>query len=194
MAHPPRKERRPPPEPTLSVLHDAAVAYLAKYGATQAGVVRVLDRRIARWAAATGDPESRAAAAKTAARAIVAKLAEGGAVDDSAFAAARARSLQRAGKSSRAIGAHLAAKGVPAPLAHAALPDDEAHELAAAVIHARKRRLGPFRKTGDATPELRRRELGSLARAGFGHAVARAALALSWEEAEALMTRFRADL
>lgn len=194
MAYPPRKERRPPPEPTESVLRDAAVAHLAKYGATQAGVIRVLDRRIARWAAATGDPESRAPAAKAAARAIVAKLAAGGAVDDGAFAASRARSLQRAGKSGRAIGAHLAAKGVPASLAHEAVPDDEAHELAAAVIHARKRRLGPFRKTENATPEIRRRELGSLARAGFAHGVARAALALTWDEAEALITQFRAEL
>jgi regulatory protein len=188
------KERRPPPEPTESVLHDAAVAHLAKYGATQAGVVRVLDRRIARWAQATGDPDGRATASRAAARAIVARLAASGAVDDGAFAASRARSLQRSGKSGRAIGAHLAAKGVPKTLAQEAVPDDAAHELAAAVIHARKRRLGPFRKTEDATPEQCRRELGSLARAGFAHGVARAALALSWEEAEALMTQFRAEL
>jgi regulatory protein len=194
MAFKPRAERRPPPEPTEPLLHDAAVAHLAKYGATQAGVVRVLDRRIARWAHATGDPDGRATAAKAAARAIVAKLAASGAVDDGAFAASRARSLQRAGKSGRAIGAHLAAKGVPKTLADDAVPDDEARELAAAVIHARKRRLGPFRKTDDATPEQRCRELGSLARAGFSHGVARAALALSWEEAEALMTQFRAEL
>ena len=69
MAFKPRKERRPPAEPTDQVLHDAAVNHLARYGATQAGVVRVLDRRIARWAQATGDTDGRATAAKAAARA-----------------------------------------------------------------------------------------------------------------------------
>jgi regulatory protein len=194
MAYPPRKERRPPPEPTDSVLHDAAVAHLARYGATQAGVVRVLDRKVARWAQATGDPDGRAGAARASARAIVAKLAASGAVDDGAFAASRARSLQRAGKSGRAIGAHLAAKGVPASLAHEAVPDDASRELAAAVIHARKRRLGPYRKAADPGPVERRKELGSMARAGFAHGVARAALSLGWEEAEALITQFRAEL
>jgi regulatory protein len=194
MAFKPRKERRPPAEPTDQVLHDAAVNHLARYGATQAGVVRVLDRRIARWAQATGDTDGRATAAKAAARAIVAKLAASGAVDDTAFAASRARSLQRAGKSGRAIGAHLAAKGVPSALAHEAVPDDEAHEVAAAAIHARKRRIGPFRTAAADSPEIRRRELGNMARAGFSHGIARAALALSRDEAEALITQFRAEL
>src|SRR5271166_4410996 len=106
--------RRTPNAPTEAVLHEAALNYLARYGATQAGVIRVLDRRIARWAAVTEDSGERAAEAKAIARRIVARLAETGAVNDGAFAASRARSLQRAGKSGRAIGAHLAAKGVAA--------------------------------------------------------------------------------
>ena len=70
---------------------------------------------------------------------------------------------------------------------------DPEQELAAALIHARKRRLGPWRKL-DPTPELRRRELANLARAGFQSAVAGRALKLEQEEAEARIIRFRADL
>ena len=194
MAFKPRKPPRPPAEPTEAALRDAAVTYLSRYGATQASVVRVLDGRIARWVRATGDADGKAPAAKAAARAIVASLAATGAVDDTAFAASRARSLQRAGKSGRAIGAHLAAKGGAAEVAHDALPENAGHELAAAVIHARKRRLGPFRTKGVDSPELRRRELGNMARAGFAHGVARQALGLSADEAEALIVQFRAEL
>jgi hypothetical protein len=43
-------------------------------------------------------------------------------------------------------------------------------------------------------PENVRRELGSLARAGFPHSVAAKALRLDREEAEALISAFRAAL
>jgi regulatory protein len=196
MARPPfpaRKPRKPPAEPTESLLHEAAMAHLARYGATQAGVIRVLDRKIARWAASVTDAAEQVAAARATARAIVARLAASGAVNDAEFAASRARSLQRAGKSSRAIGAHLSSRGVSRELAEENVPEDADRELAAAVIHMRKRRLGPFR-TAVEKPETRRRELANLARAGFAHGVAAQALKLSQDEAEALIIAFRAEL
>jgi len=196
MARPPfpaRKPRKPPAEPTESLLHEAAMAHLARYGATQAGVIRVLDRKIARWAASVTDAAEQVAAARATARAIVARLAASGAVNDAEFAASRARSLQRAGKSSRAIGAHLSSRGVSRELAEENVPEDADRELAAAVIHMRKRRLGPFR-TAVEKPETRRRELANLARAGFAHGVAAHALKLSQDEADALIIAFRAEL
>ncbi len=188
-----RQDRKPPALPTESLLHNAALTHLVRYGATQTGLLRVLDRRIARWAASdAGEPEG-AAEARAAARRVVAKLAQSGALDDAAFASARSRSLRRAGKSARAIGAHLSARGVSGEIA-AALPAPSGEdEVAAAAIHMRRRRAGPFRKAA-VGPETARRELASLARAGFGHRVASAALALSAEEAEALIIRYRAGL
>jgi len=152
--------------------------------------LRVLDRRVARWAALTGGD---AAEPRAAARRVVARLVESGAVNDQVFAEARARSLLRAGKSGRAIGAHLAGKGVASALVAEAVPESAEGELAAAAIHARKRRLGPWRKKEE-SPELVRRELGSLARAGFSHEVARRALGLDMDEAERLIRAFRAEL
>jgi regulatory protein len=172
----------PGPPPDARTLHDAALRHLARYGTTQAGLLRVLARRIDRWArAATAEPET-IAACRAAAREVVSRLAQVGAVDDAAFAASRARSLARAGRSRRAIGAHLAARGVPSELT-AALPDDPAAELAAALAYARRRRIGPFRQPPD--PEQRMRDLGRLARAGFPQPIAEDVLRMAPEDAEA---------
>jgi regulatory protein len=185
---------RPPP-PTEESLHEAALAHLARYAATERGLLRVLTRRIDRWArqAAEADPDDAAAVAGRAraeAAEVVRRLAAAGAVDDAAFAAARVARLGRAGRSRRAIGAHLAAKGVAAETARAALPDDPQAELDAALAYARRRRLGPFRAAA-ADAEGRRREAAALARAGFAAEVAYRALRMAAEEASARLAARR---
>ena len=143
----------------------------------------MLERRIDRWARTADDRDTVAetvAAAKLAPRAVVASLAAAGAVSDAAFAESRARGLVRAGRSRRAVAALLAAKGVGTDLARAAVPDDAETEFAAALVLARKRRIGPFR-TGEAD---RRHELGIMARAGFPRDLALRALAMALDEAE----------
>jgi regulatory protein len=189
----------PSPPPDAAALREAALAHLARYATTEARLRQVLDRRLDRWArsvAATMEPDAVAAAlaaARPAVGAVVAALAAAGALDDAGFAAARARSLSRAGRSRRAIAAHLAARGVPAEAARDALPDDPAVELAAALLHARRRRLGPFRAAPlpPDDPTAARREQGVLARAGFSESVARQALGCERAEAEALIARAR---
>ncbi len=174
--------------PDAAALHEAALAYLARYSATRATLARALNRQVDRWLrAATGpDAPAQSAAAKRAIAGVVQKLAAAGAVDDVAFAQARAKKLSRTGHSRRAAVAHLAARGVPAELLKTAVPQDDEAELAAAVAYLRRRRLGPFRIAA-APPEARQKELGTLARAGFAGATARRALALSVAEAEALL-------
>jgi len=192
--------RRPPtdrPPPDEGALHAAALNYLARFAATESGLTRVLRGKVDRWARATGGQKEivadQAVEARAAIAGIVARLSQSGAVSDAAFAQSRARSLARAGRSRRAIGAHLATKGVAGTLATAALPTDEDAELAAALIHARKRRIGPWRKVAS-TPETLRRELGSMARAGFAHGVSRGALATPQDEAEIRIQAFREAL
>ena len=191
----PRRERRPPPPagpaPTRAKLHEAALAHLARFSASEAGLVRVLDRRIDRWlrraaAEAPGQEPPDAAPSRAAAREVARALVQSGVVDDAAYAQGRARSLTRAGRSRRAIGAHLSMKGVPKEVAQAALPEPEA-ELAAALAYARRRRLGPFRKEqpeGADPAELRRKEAGAMARAGFPQPVAMQALRMDRDAAE----------
>jgi regulatory protein len=181
------------PPPDAATLHEAALSYLARFSATEAGLRRVLERRVDRWAraaeASLGAEEAtaRARAARGAIDPIVARLAGAGVVDDASFAQARARRLAREGKSRRAIAAHLAARGVEAELASQVLPAGDASELASALLLARKRRIGPFRPAQACDPQIRRRELGVLARAGFPAEIAIAALDAKREEAEELL-------
>ena len=166
--------------PTEATLREAALRHLSRYGTTRAGLLRVLARRVQRWARAAEAPAADVAAALQSAEAAVARLAEAGAVDDAAFAESRARSLHRAGRSRRAIAAHLQAKGVGAELA--TRPDDPASELAAALLYACRRRIGPFRQPPDPAQHLR--DLARLARAGFPAAIAGQALRMPADEAE----------
>jgi regulatory protein len=184
----------------VATLHDAALAYLARYAATEAGLRSVLERRVDRWKrlAQQNEPDAeaiaaQAAAARNAVREVVARLVAAGAVNDAAYAESRARSLVRAGRSRRAVSAYLAAKGVVPETAAAATATLalEQSELAAALVLARKRRIGSFRH-GQAPDEAgRRRELGVLARAGFSGSIAHQALTMDLDQAEALVNELR---
>jgi regulatory protein len=167
--------------------------YATRYGGTTAAMARILDRRSQRWERAmltdeAADPEAiaaQAAALKAAAARVVASLASVGAVDDAAFAESRARRLRRSGRSRRAVLAHLGAKGVGASLAGATVPEDEAVEFAAALAFARRRRVGPFAREGEAGDQAR--ALMAFGRAGFSGAVARRALECPPEEAARIL-------
>jgi len=176
-----------PPDGTK--LYEAALNHLARYAATEAGLKRVLARKVDRWARFCaeegGEPEEISAGARQAKAAIpgvIVRLTESGVLNDAAFAASRAKRLTREGKSRRATLAHLAAKGV----ARAVLEEDPERELAAACAYLRRRRAGPF---GDA-PE--QKILAAMARGGFAQDVARRALGLEREEAEALIKTLQA--
>jgi regulatory protein len=189
-----RPSRPTGPAPNDAALNDTALAYLARYAATEAGLTRALGRAVDRWTrrALTDGTEADAVAAQAAqaldvVRTVVARLAASGAVSDAAFAASRTRRLVRGGRSRRTVAAHLAGKGVGAEVARAALAAEETDELAAALVLARRRRVGPFR-VGDGDPL---RELAMLARAGFSRAVANEALRMPHDEAEAVVIRLR---
>jgi regulatory protein len=184
----PSETPRPPPDGAS--LREAALNYLARYATTEAGLRRVLLRRIDTWARqATGrdDVSERAAAAKASIAGIVARMVELGLLNDAAFAESRARGLALSGRSRRAITARLMAKGIDAERARSVLPEGDDAELAAALILTRKRRIGPFR-TG---AEDRNRELGALARAGYSRDIASRALAMAVEDAEETIKRAR---
>jgi regulatory protein len=196
-AEPPAAARRPPrpagAAPSESRLREAALAHLARFAATEAGLRRVLQRRVDRWArraeAEGADPAAVAAAAteaRAAAARVAQRLAGAGVVDDAAFAEARARRLTRGGRSRRAIAAHLAGKGVAREVAAAALPDAAA-ELDAALAHCRRRRIGPFARAE--VPRVK--ALAALARAGFSQEVAEAALDTTPDAAEARLLALR---
>jgi regulatory protein len=184
----PRRDIPAGPAPDAARLREAALAHLARFGTTEAGLRQVLQRRVGRWArraeaegqlAETVAPA--AAQAKAAAAAVARALAKSGAVDDTAFAAARTRRLAQAGRSRRAIAAHLVAKGVDSATAAGLVEDTD--ELAAALGHLRRRRAGPFSPEQPPPAEARLKALGALARGGFSRDLAERALDMDPEAA-----------
>ena len=173
--------------PDAGSLYQAALNHLARYAATEAGLRRVLMRRIDRWGRLQDDPDAAApviAAARAAVEDVIARLVRAGAVNDAAYAESRAKSLVRAGRSKRAVLAGLAVKGVASEIARAASAVDAVSELAAALVLVRKRRLGSYRAAEQEDAATRMKEMAVLARAGFSRDVAEQALATPREEAE----------
>ena len=180
------------PKMTRQRLRNIARFHVERFATTAAHLRRVLFRRVARAARAHGLD---AAEMRPWVDDVVAALVKSGAVDDGRYAAARARSLRRLGRSPAKIRAHLAAKGVAHGIIEAVLADtaktagggDAA--FAAAVAYARRRRLGPFRTVEDngdvkAWRARMTKDLAALGRAGFSYDVARRVMALTADEAK----------
>ncbi|MFT8346407.1 regulatory protein RecX [Gluconobacter oxydans] len=196
----------PPPVPDAASLREAALAHLARFATTEQGLRQVLDRRLRRWgvrASRAGLPnediESAIAALRPAIDGIVASMTDLGAVDDAGYARNRALSLTRTGRSRRAVEAHLANKGVDQDTTREALNDSlgersdssaQEAELAAALVLARKRRLGPFQRP-DREEEDPLKALGVFARNGFSRDVAQSVLDMDSDEAEDRIIAFR---
>ena len=180
--------------PDESSLHEAALTHLARYAATQAGLRRVLERRIDRWVRSEpgGVDSEQEQAAREAAGRVVVRLAAAGALDDAAFAASRAARLARSGHSRRAILAYLAARGVDRETIDTVAGDDPEAEFAAALKLAFRRRIGPFR-AGPVCEETASRELAVMARAGFARDKAERVLCMDSGEAEAVLLRLKLE-
>ena len=164
--------KNPPARITQSYLENVALHYLERYASSSANVRRVLLRRIHRSTAHWGDDQD---AALTAMDAVLQKLTRLGYLDDSRYALAKAGALRSRGGSARKVRAGLAAKGVDADLIDQALAQSaergDPDEIEAALIYARKRKLGPFRPAS--REDFRTKDLAAMGRAGFGWDVAK---------------------
>lgn len=156
-------------------LDNAALHYLGRFASSSGNLRRILLRKLARAAGEGGDAAEGARLVDE----LIARYLRNGLLDDRAYAAQAAASLARRGTSRFAIGGKLAQKGVAAELVKetlAALNGGGANEIAAACALARRRRLGPYRPAG-ARAEWRRKDMATLARAGFSLDLARRVLA-----------------
>jgi len=162
-----------------------ALRHLERYASSAENLHHVLQRRVRRR---VGKDDDAVRAADALIDALVLRYRTSGLLDDTAYAAGRAKSGVARGRSLRRIAAGLAAKGVgaaDAATAMAALGDGAADpELAAACAFARRRRLGPYRRDPDAAAD-RRRELAAFALAGFERRTAEAVLACADDAAVA---------
>lgn len=170
-----RDRRRPPPLDAAG-LEAAALRHVERFQTTRARLVRLLQAKLRQRGWAGADPPDPASLAD--------RLAALGYIDEPAFAAARARGGAARGQGARRIGARLAADGIAAETRDAALAGHDA--LAAAIRHARRRRLGPFGPP-PATPAARERQVASLVRAGHAPGLARRIVAAEDEAALAAL-------
>jgi regulatory protein len=109
-------------------------------------------------------------------------------LDDRAFAEISSRSGMRSGKSKRAIAQKLSQKGVAKELAATAAA--QVDDLYAAVVLARKRAFGPFRKT-ELDEKRKGKELSAFARGGFGFDIGKMVFEMSLSEAEEILENGR---
>jgi regulatory protein len=106
------------------------------------------------------------------------------ALDDGAYARQKTASAVRNGKSKRFIAQTLSAKGIDADTTASAL--EETDDLYAAVVFARKRGFGPFRR-GAVDDKRKAKELSALARNGFGFSIGNAVFEMSAEDADVIL-------
>jgi regulatory protein len=159
------RPRRRPRRITPEYLEKAALFYLQRYASSSENLKAVLRRKV--WRAAR-ETEVDQEAAEGWIGDVVAKLQRTGFLDDKAYAEMRVLSLRRGGESARSIRMKLGAKGLDADTVEAALAqdEDENDDFVAAIVYARRRRLGPFRVETE-REERRERDMAAMARKGF---------------------------
>lgn len=167
-ARPPRKPLPPLDPATLDAI---AVRYVERFQTTRARLVRLLRQKLRQRGWAEGEPPPDP-------EGVAARMVRLGYVDDAAFAAARARGLQRRGMGPGRVRQSLQAYGVEADDQAAALQGLD--PVTAAIDFARRKRFGPF-GLPVADPKVRQRQLAAMARAGHGPRLAAAVLSARTE-------------
>lgn len=153
-------------------MYNAGLAYLQRFPASTHHFKAVMARKIDRSCRFHKDqaPEPCAEMLEK----TVLKFQELGLLDDTAYLRGMVTSLRRRGLSSRAIAARLQQKGLAATdIANAVRTydieeyDGRNGEMEAALILARKKGIGPFRRK-EKEPDIQK-EMAALARAGYSY-------------------------
>lgn len=173
MAAAPTKKRKPK-RITASYLHNAGLAYLQKFAASRAGFRRMLMRRVKASCHFHTDQNAESCAAMV--DETVQKFERAGLLNDQVYAQGMVASQRRIGRSQRAIAARLAEKGIDRELTAAVLAAHDSNDLDAALIFAKRKKLGPFGKSDS------QKALAAFGRAGFSYDVARKILGAEAED------------
>ncbi|MDI2112279.1 regulatory protein RecX [Commensalibacter nepenthis] len=182
-------------------LQEYAMAYLARYNNTEKGLIRVLKAKLRRWALKSeqeGIDQSKIdngiQQGLQQIPQIIAKVKKIGIVDDCSYTEYKMNSLIRSGRSQKAIQNKLLQKGVAFEVIQSVLGQyqDQDTELLAALVYARKRRIGPFRRVDrEVTHESKQKEQSSFARGGFSFVMVDKVLSMELAEAEETIQRLR---
>lgn len=181
------KKKRIPKKITDTYLKNAGLYYLQRFPSSIYNFRRVMMRKVKDSCFYHKDQNPEDCAQMV--EALIKNFKELGLLNDPLYAQAAITSMRRQGKSKRAIITNLGAKGVEETLITDILENYDQNEndsdlnaeLHAALIFARKKKIGPF-KGEKKVPE--EKELGALARAGFSYETARSVLEFTPEEVQ----------
>lgn len=153
-----RRLKRAPKPLDSARLEELALAYVARFATSRAKLEGYLARKLRErgWAGEGEPPVTE----------LAARFVAAGYVDDAAFARAKSGSLLRRGYGQRRIGEALGAAGIGEDI-RAEVRVGEGERRQAALIMARKRRLGPFGPP-PADRAAREKQIAALLRAGHG--------------------------
>ena len=199
--HPQGKKKSAPKTPrkiTGQYLHNAGLYYLQRFASSQNNFKTVMMRKIDRSCAFHQDPD-RETYVKMLDQ-LIETFCRAGLLDDAAYARGMVQSLRRRGTSRKMIFAKLTQKGLSAEQISQSLKLYEEEnaasgtepELAAALRHASRKRLGAFSnkdRTAIDNEESRRlynKELATFARAGFSYEIAGKVLSMTAQDIEQL--------
>ncbi len=162
------RKRRPPLD--VDNLRALALAYVGRYATSCARLATYLNRKIGErgWV-----DESTAPVAE-----LVTQFASLGYVDDEAFAKTRGESLLRRGYGPNRLKISLRVSGIGTDIIDRTANVDEEGAFAAAMIFAKRKRIGPYARD-PATPDIRQKMIATLLRAGHSYEVSRKILALT---------------
>lgn len=157
MAVPHSRHKKPRPPLDGESLERLALFYVGRYATTTAKLASYLRRKVQErgWNGEETLPIE----------ALVQRFCELGYIDDGAFAAARATSLQRSGYGERRVAQALRAAGIGEEAAAAARAQSRDGALAAALRFAERRRIGPYASEAADRP-AREKAFAAMMRAG----------------------------
>ncbi|MBX2834662.1 MAG: RecX family transcriptional regulator [Micavibrio sp.] len=172
-----RKEKRPPKKITRDYLHNAGLFYLQRFSSSSGNFRKVMQRKI--YKSCQAHPDQDESACNEILEDVINRFIESGLLNDELYARSTVSSMRRSGKSKRQIESKLMIKSMKQNQIKQAIEtyeeesDNHNDELAAALIFARKKRLGQFSQS-----EVRdvKKELATFARAGFSYNTAQKAL------------------
>ncbi len=189
--HPDNFAPKPSAERIKKRLTNKALHYLGHYASTSGRLETIL-RKFAQRKLEQANP----ALLDQIIREVIESCVRLGYIDDKAFIKSQIRQGLQSGFSQRRIMLKLAQRGISRDLALAVMDeqtnreaDKEDSELAAALIYARKKSVGPYSCT-ELLAKDNQRHMARLARNGFGFDVAKKVMALpSADAADALLDK-----
>ncbi len=166
-AYAPRKKRKITPER----LKNIALYYLQRFDSSADNLRQVLNRRVFDYARENPDFDRRQAAGWI--EELLETFVRIGYLNDDRYAESKISSYLAAGKPERYIRQKMKQKGVEDAVTDRILAAAEIDEGLAAENFARKKKIGPFRKSEDEQKACRQKDLAAMVRAGFDYETAK---------------------